>query len=68
MIHMKTQILQIFTLKSAAGVSSLSWGLYALFNLPWLAYGIVHKDKPIKIGYSLSFIANLTVLAGSLIY
>ncbi|NPE27015.1 hypothetical protein HNV12_03370 [Methanococcoides sp. SA1] len=62
------QIIQIFAMRSAEGVSSLSWGLYALFNLPWLVYGIVHKDKPIKISYSLSFIANLTVLAGSLIY
>jgi uncharacterized protein with PQ loop repeat len=62
------QIFQIFTLKSAEGVSSLSWGLYALFNVPWFIYGIVHKDKPIRISYLLSFIANITVLVGSLIY
>lgn len=62
------QILQIFTSGDASGVSSLSWGLYALFNVPWFIYGVVHKDKPIKIAYSLSFIANLTVLVGSLIY
>ncbi len=62
------QILQIFTLKSAAGVSTLSWGLYAFFNVPWFIYGVVHKDKPISISYSLSFVANLTVAIGSLIY
>jgi uncharacterized protein with PQ loop repeat len=62
------QIFQIFAIKSAEGVSSLSWGLYALFNIPWFIYGVVHKDKPITIAYSLSFIANLTVLVGSLIY
>jgi uncharacterized protein with PQ loop repeat len=62
------QILQIFVLKSAEGVSGLSWGLYALFNIPWFIYGVVHKDKPITIAYSLSFIANLTVVVGSLMY
>ena len=62
------QIFRIFAFKSAAGVSGLSWGLYALFNIPWFIYGIVHKDKPIVISYLLSFIANLTVLIGTLIY
>ena len=62
------QIFRIFVFNSAAGVSGLSWGLYALFNIPWFVYGVVHKDKPIMIAYSLSFIANLTVLTGALIY
>ena len=62
------QIIRIFVFNSAAGVSGLSWGLYALFNIPWFIYGIVHKDKPIMITYSLSFVANLTVLTGTLIY
>ena len=62
------QILQIFITQNATGVSSLSWGLYALFNVPWFVYGIVHKDKPIIISYLLSFIANITVLTGTLIY
>ena len=62
------QILRIYVFKSAVGVSALSWGLYALFNIPWAIYGIVHKDKPITITYSLSFIANLTVFIGAFIY
>ena len=62
------QILQIFIFKSAMGVSSLSWGLYALFNIPWLIYGLVHKNNPIVISYSFSLIANLIVFTGALIY
>ncbi|MCK4997642.1 hypothetical protein KAS08_05030 [Candidatus Pacearchaeota archaeon] len=62
------QILQIFVLKNASGVSALSWGLYALFNLPWITYGFVHKEKPIIIGYMLSFFINLIVLTGALVY
>ena len=62
------QILQIYISGDASGVSSLSWGFFALFNLPWILYGIVHRDKPIKIAYSLSFIANSTVFVGSILY
>lgn len=62
------QILQIFVSKDASGVSGLSWGLYAVFNIPWFIYGVIHKDKPITIAYSLSFIANLIVFAGALMY
>ena len=62
------QILQIFISGDATGVSSLSWGLYALFNIPWLIYGVAHKYKPIIVAYLLSFVANLTVFSGSLVY
>lgn len=62
------QILQIFISGDASGVSSLSWGFYALFSIPWFIYGVVHDVKPIKIAYSLSFVANLTVFVGSIMY
>jgi uncharacterized protein with PQ loop repeat len=62
------QILQIHILKDATGVSALSWGLYALFNVPWIAYGLVHREKPIIIAYSLSFCVNLIVLTSTFMY
>jgi len=62
------QILKIYVEHDTSGVSTLTWGLFALFNIPWVGYGILHKDKPIAIGYSLWFVANLVVLIGALIY
>jgi uncharacterized protein with PQ loop repeat len=62
------QILKIYVGQNATGVSVLSWGFYALFNIPWIIYGVVHKDKPIMIGYSLWLVTNIVVVVGVLIY
>lgn len=62
------QIIQIFANKSAGDLSLFSWGMYTFFNIPWMIYGFVHKDKPIIIAYILWFIMNLTVTIGILLY
>ncbi|MFH1591505.1 MAG: hypothetical protein ABIC95_06280 [archaeon] len=62
------QIIKIFITHQAAGVSVMTWGLYCIFNTPWIIYGIVHNQKPIVISYILWFITNLCVIAGALLY
>ena len=62
------QLALIYFTKNAAGVSALSWGAYSLFNVPWLVYGIVHKDKPIIVSTSLWFVINLAVMVGAILY
>ena len=62
------QILRIYVEHNASGVSALTWGLFAFFNIPWILYGVVHKDKPISIGYSLWFVTNVVIAVGALIY
>ena len=62
------QILKIYVEQNSTGVSALTWGLFALFNIPWIVYGVVHKDKPIAIGYSLWLVTNVVISVGALIY
>ena len=62
------QLIKIFILKNAAGVSTLTFGFFATFDIPWIIYGIVHKEKPIVLAYSLWLIANLTIVVGTIIY
>jgi len=62
------QLLKIYVDKSAAGVSVLTFSLFALFNIPWLIYGIVHKDRPIKIAYTLWLITNTAIAVGAMVY
>ncbi|MBW3022856.1 hypothetical protein KY308_02030 [Candidatus Woesearchaeota archaeon] len=62
------QILRIFILKTAEGVSPISWAAFTIFNIPWILYGLAHKEKRIVIAYILWFITNLIVLVGTLIY
>lgn len=62
------QIWKIYWLKDATGVSILTWGFLTIGCIPWVAYGLVHKEKPIIISYSLWFVLNLVIVAGVLIY
>lgn len=62
------QIIRIYIGKNAVGVAPLSWLLYAVFDIPWIFYGVVHKEKPIVVGYTCWLVTNMLVVVGSLIY
>lgn len=62
------QILEIYVLHEARGVSAISWGLPALLNIPWIIYGFVHRDRPIVVTYILWLIMNTTIFIGAIIY
>src|SRR3989344_9687617 len=52
------QIFNIIISKQAGSISALTWSLYAIFNIPWVFYGFVHKEKPIIIMHILWLIMN----------
>ena len=62
------QIYKIYTAKNAIGVSFLSWLAYGLICIPWIVYGVVHKEKPIIIAYTLWLFTDLAVVIGTLLY
>lgn len=62
------QIFKIYSAQNAAGVSIISWTFYAIFDIPWIVYGFVHKEKPIIISYLAWLLMNLAVVVGCLIY
>lgn len=62
------QIIKIFSAKNASGVSGLSFLLFAVFNIPWIVYGIIHKEKTIVLANTLWLVTNLAVLAGTRMY
>ncbi len=62
------QVYEIFSTHQANGVSATSWILMSVVTLPWIFYGIAHKDKTIIVSFILWEIVNLMVVAGALIY
>ena len=62
------QVLQIYTTHSASGVSFVTWGAYALFDIPWIIYAIVHREPPLLLCYILWFFFNSLVAIGVLLY
>ncbi len=62
------QIYDIYHTHAAAGVSISSWLAFGLLDIPFIAYGMVHKDRLIFGTYILWCIANLTVALGAILY
>jgi uncharacterized protein with PQ loop repeat len=62
------QVWNIYINHNVAGLSLVSWSLWAFFNLFWLAYGFLHKEKPIIVTYALWFLMNASVAIGILLY
>jgi len=62
------QIMKILQTQNTVGVSVLTWAGAAFFDVPFLLYGIVHKDKAITTTYALWFIANIIVVALTVLY
>jgi len=62
------QLVQIYTTHSAVGVSVLSWGTYAVFDIPFIIYATVHKEKPLMVCYWLWLFFNCAVAFGAVLY
>lgn len=62
------QVYEIFSTKNASGVSLTSWVLMFVVTLPWIFYGMAHKEKSIIVSFILWEVVNLFVIAGILAY
>lgn len=62
------QIGNIYIKHEIEGISLTTWVLLCAFNVLWILYGTVHKDKPIIIAHSLFAIFNATIVVGVLMY
>ena len=62
------QLALIYVGHNAAGVSAVSWFGWAILDIPWILYGLVHKERPILVTYSLWLVINLAVAAGAVLY
>lgn len=62
------QVAKIYLLHDAQGISAISWGAWALMNIPWVMYGLVHRERPLVITYSLWFVINSSVFIGAIMY
>jgi uncharacterized protein with PQ loop repeat len=62
------QVLQIWLLKDASGVSLVSWSSYIAIAIFWLAYGCLHNERPIIIANILWLVFQVAIVAGTVIY
>ena len=62
------QLIEIYTNKAAQNVSLVTWSCFVIFGIPWLIYGIIHKEKPIIILYSLWVAIDFLIVIVILMY
>ncbi|HLD06164.1 MAG TPA: PQ-loop domain-containing transporter [Candidatus Nanoarchaeia archaeon] len=62
------QVVKVYAEQNAAGLSLFSWTLFAVLNIPWIFYGIVHRERPILIAYCLWLLVNTAVVVGIVVY
>ena len=62
------QVYDIYAFRDATSVSVLSWSAFALLDVVWIVYGIVHKERVITFTYTLWLIANMAVAIGAMVY
>jgi uncharacterized protein with PQ loop repeat len=62
------QVFKIWVDKNASGVSIVSWSAYLVISFFWLAYGFVHKEKPIIISNILWILMYFFIILGVWLY
>jgi uncharacterized protein with PQ loop repeat len=62
------QLLKIYVDHQAAGIAPLSWFSWMILDIPFIIYGIVHKDRLIVMTYTAWFVLNFLVGVGAIIY
>jgi uncharacterized protein with PQ loop repeat len=62
------QIYQIWSTRTAAGISLLSWAGYLVAGAIWLAYGLKIRDKPLVASSVLWVISDGLVFLGAMRY
>ena len=61
------QLIKIYSEKTAA-LSLVTWGLYFALCIPWLVYGIIHRERLITYTYVFNSLMYCGIIAGILAY
>ncbi len=62
------QLFKLYTLQEASGLSAISWGLWAIMDVPWILYGFAHRERPIIFTYLAWFVVNSLMFVGVILY
>jgi uncharacterized protein with PQ loop repeat len=62
------QVTKVWLEQNASGVSLISWSGYLIASLFWLAYGIIHREKPIIFAYLLWVVLDTLIVIGIIVY
>ena len=62
------QLKLIYIGKNATGLEPITWITLAIMDIPWIVYGIIHKEPPLTFIYTMWLLVNALVFVGAIIY
>jgi uncharacterized protein with PQ loop repeat len=62
------QVIHLYTLRNAAGLSLTTWILLTIINSLWAMYGFLHKERPIMTANLGMATLDLVMLIGVILY
>jgi uncharacterized protein with PQ loop repeat len=62
------QVYEVYSTHEVAGLSLITWSILSFINIIWLVYGLGHKENPIILTNLLSFVCNVLVVCGIVLY
>lgn len=62
------QVIKIFILKDAGGISLITHASWLIFSCVWVVYGVAHKEKPIVIANVLWIFFEALIIVGIFLY
>ncbi len=62
------QLVKVFAQQNAGGLSLLTWVAYLFCASFWLAYGFMHREKPIIFTYTLWILLDIAIIVGIFMY
>ena len=62
------QLIKVWTLKDATGLSLLTWTLWIFVDSVWILYGFVHRVMPIIVSHCAYILVQAGVVLGIVLY
>jgi uncharacterized protein with PQ loop repeat len=62
------QIVKIWIQRETEGVAITTWVGFLISTIFWLAYGIIHKQKPIILTNTIALLAHSSIILGLFLF
>jgi uncharacterized protein with PQ loop repeat len=68
LLIMLPQLKLVYMEKNASGLEPITWIVLTIMDIPWIIYGVVHKERPLVFIYTMWLIINGLIFIGAVIY
>lgn len=68
LLMMFPQLKLIYGEKISQGIEPITWFTLAVLDIPWIIYGLIHRERPLVFIYTGWLVVNILIFIGAIIY